>query len=533
MKFNIAGVPVGEFTIVYGGGYRKAAEILREYIYRAAGAELPLSEKAEHGRHEIRVGCSSRACSHLKVEFDGIDNGGFIIKEALGNLLIRANSAEGIFNGVYEFLHYALGWRFLPPDIDFLRDENAEIDLPEGYVLKHNPAYEYRQIDWVCAQEGEWQRKNHVNFKDFNWVGFVHTLSDLAETHDPGSQPCLSDEKIYETVLKNVRKWLDENPKCKIISVSQNDNQNFCKCPKCAAADEEEGSHAGSLLRFVNRIADAIRDDYPDVSIDTLAYQYTRKAPLHEKPRDNVIIRLCSIECCFSHELGDENCAENAAFKHDIIEWGKISKRLYIWDYVTDFSYYIPSFPNFRVILGNMRFFAENNAAGMYPEGNYNSVSGEFGELRAYLLARSMWNPYMTDEEYYSLMNDFLRGYYGAGWEYVRKFIDFTLEKSKPKHFNIWKHPFEIIDKETYAEYFDEIEAWWNKAEQLADNDAVRDRVKKSRLQWTAVKLLLNPDENEGREFYNTLKNLGIRWNEWNSFKDDPDFTLPPTQWLK
>jgi hypothetical protein len=43
------------------------------------------------------------------------------------------------------------------------------------------------------------------------------------------------------------------------------------------------------------------------------------------KPRDNVIVRLCSIECNFLKPLTD---ASNAAFTTDIINWNKISDRL-------------------------------------------------------------------------------------------------------------------------------------------------------------------------------------------------------------
>ena len=67
----------------------------------------------------------------------------------------------------------------------------------------------------------------------------------------------------------------------------------------------------GTLLRFVNAVADAVAERYPDVLVDTLAYQYTRNVPKLTRPRRNVIIRLCSIECCFRHPLTDETCPEN------------------------------------------------------------------------------------------------------------------------------------------------------------------------------------------------------------------------------
>ena len=213
------------------------------------------------------------------------------------------------------------------------------------------------------------------------------------------AQPCLTNPEVLAIAKKNVRKILASRPDADIISVSQNDNFTFCQCDKCRAVDEEEGSHAGTLLRFVNAIAEDIEKDYPHVAVDTLAYQYTRKPPKLTKPRKNVIVRLCSIECCFSHTLDDPSCPENRKFAEDIVEWNKICDRIYVWDYVTDFCFYVQTFPNFGVLRQNMRFFAEHGVKGMYPEGNYNSPqSGEFGELRCYLLAKLMIDPMMTEE---------------------------------------------------------------------------------------------------------------------------------------
>lgn len=36
---------------------------------------------------------------------------------------------------------------------------------------------------------------------------------------------------------------------------------------------DEEGSPMGPLLRAVNRVADAISEEFPNVVVDTLAYQ--------------------------------------------------------------------------------------------------------------------------------------------------------------------------------------------------------------------------------------------------------------------
>ena len=113
-------------------------------------------------------------------------------------------------------------------------------------------------------------------------------------------QRCLSNPDVLRIATQQVQRWIQEHPEANIISVSQNDTFNNCQCPQCKALDDSEGSPAGSLLRFVNAIADAVAKEHPNVRIDTLAYQYTRKPPNTLRPHKNVIIRLCSIECCFA-----------------------------------------------------------------------------------------------------------------------------------------------------------------------------------------------------------------------------------------
>ena len=63
-----------------------------------------------------------------------------------------------------------------------------------------------------------------------------------------------------------------------------------------AAADEEEYSPSGSMIRFVNKVAEHFEKDYPNLMIHTFAYQYIRKPPEQTKPRDNVVVQICSIE---------------------------------------------------------------------------------------------------------------------------------------------------------------------------------------------------------------------------------------------
>jgi hypothetical protein len=453
--------------------------------------------------------------------------------------VITAGNGRGILYGVYRFLEEQAGIRYFTPDLEVIPNKNFEITT--GYIAL-DPVFEFRQNNWFSAQtDAAWSVKNGINYNsgsipaemgdDWSYGGyFVHTIAYLTDT-DPSVQPCLTDPAIMEKTIAKVREVLASRPDTRLFSVSQNDNSHYCTCERCAAIDAEEGSPAGTLLRFVNAVAENIAEDYPNVVIDTLAYTYTRKAPLITRPRPNVCIRLCSIECCWMHTLSDPTCEQNIAFVQDLLEWNEICDRIYIWDYTTNFSYYIPTYPNFNVLRDNMRFFADHGVKGMFPQGNYSSASGEFGELRQYLLAKLMMDPYMTAETYYRHMDEFLKAYYGDGWMYIRAYMNYVGAEAAAAHSNIRSNPFELVSKEKYQAMEETIEFWWNKAEELAGDRLAF--VQRSRLQWRYIQLMLHPNEEVAKAFVADVEAAGVYWNEWRTTKlpDKANLTLPPDHW--
>ncbi len=516
-KIIVKGQAFTAAEVVSGPGApeRYAAEELRTYLGK------------------IGLGLSGGVRIEVRIE-PSLQREAVRVRALGGRLMLEGGSGRGAIYAVYTFLERYAGMRFFMPGLETLGEGDIAVDEDSEFT----PVFEMRQSDWRCGNGSlDWRLKNRINRGEIpaelgggiTYGGFVHTLGGLTGTPQD-RQPCLSDPENLKKAIAGVREILRKDPAVSIISVSQNDNQNFCTCEKCAAVDSEEGSHAGTLLRFVNAVAADIAADYPDVLIDTLAYQYTRRAPKITKPRPNVCVRLCSIECCFSHPLEDASCPENLAFRRDIAEWSKITDRIYIWDYVTDFCFYVPTFPNFGVLRENMRFFADHGVKGMYPEGNYNSPqSGEFGELRCYLLARLMWDPRMDAVTYYRHMDEFLAAYYGEGWRYIRAYIDWTVGESRGRHMSIWAKPFEIIPADRWAAMEQTFDAWWDAAAAAAGGR--RAAVERSRLQWTCIKLCLHPDADGAAAFLAALKENGIMWREWNAAPDKCDLSASPATW--
>jgi hypothetical protein len=167
-------------------------------------------------------------------------------------------------------------------------------------------------------------------------------------------------------------------------------------------------------------VAEDIEGEFPNVAIDTLAYQYTRKPPKFARPRRNVIVRLCSIECSFSKPLADER---NKKFRDDIVGWSKICNRLYIWDYTTNFRHHVMPHPNLRVLGPNVRFFADHNVKGIFEQGAYTTYGAEMAELRAWVLAKLLWDPTRDGQ---ALIDEFIEGYYGPAAPHIRNYLNVT-----------------------------------------------------------------------------------------------------------
>lgn len=221
-----------------------------------------------------------------------------------------------------------------------------------------------------------------------------------------GTQLCLTNEEMIGEMAKNAIEVLKTNPKATIISISQNDWYGYCTCERCRAVDEEEGSHAGTMIRFINRMAEQIEKVYPDLYVDTLAYQYSRKPPKITRARKNVIVRLCSIECSFAQPLTDPR---NAPFADDLKRWTEKAPNLFVWDYVTNFMNYLIPHPNYRVWKDNINYYIDHHTIGLFEQGVYDLPGGDFVQLRAWVLAKLLWDP-GADQR--ALIDEFVRGYY-------------------------------------------------------------------------------------------------------------------------
>lgn len=422
---------------------RHAATELATFLTQITGGRFAVAAEPNQALANIYVGPQAAKIAQSDFSTDGLGDEGIVIRTVPNGLILAGGRPRGTLYAVYTFLEDHLGCRWWSSSESTIPSKPTVVlnDIDVRYV----PVLEYREPYWFDAFDGDWAARNKCNGQGHRlraehggkhiYEGFVHTFFPLippqkyfadhpewfseidGQRKHERAQLCLTNEEMRKELVKNLRERLRNNPAATIASVSQNDWYGNCQCAGCKAVEEEEESPAGLMLRFVNAVAADIEEEFPHVAISTLAYQYTRKPPKHVKPRPNVIVRLCSIECSFSKPLADER---NKPFRDDIVGWSQICNRLYIWDYTTNFRHHIMPHPNLRVLGPNVKFFVDHSVKGIFEQGAYTTSGAEMAELRAWVLAKLLWDPGRNGDQ---LVNEFVEGYYGPAAPYINKYL--------------------------------------------------------------------------------------------------------------
>ncbi len=536
---------------------RYAGEELRSYLNLITCALFHMAQAPFAGA-QIALG---RAADELLGGPDeGLGEDGFRIVTGEDYVAISGGK-RGVIYGAYEFLE-ALGCRFFTPECERVPSMTT-LDM-EPLNTRQVPALEYREHNYYYFRNHpRFAVKSRLNghssdiperfggHMPYTW--FVHTFERMVPTTVYGkehpeyfamydgkrrtldggrTQLCLTNPEVLAIATESVRRALREHPETRILSISQNDVTPGCQCPRCLAVDREEGSPAGTLMRFVNAIAEAMEPEFPRVIFDTLAYNHTRPVPSKTRPRHNVCVRLCSIECCFSHPF--ETCDDDrgvtlpdgtrSSFIRDLAAWGAYHDRLYIWDYTTCFAHYAAPFPNWRTLQPNMQAFVKNHVKGVFEQAN-GSVRGgvDFNELRAYVITRLLWDPFCDVKRH---IREFTDEYYGAAAPMVRRYIDALCDKAERDDIHVGFN--DQTDTPLYApEMLRMLDGILDEAEAAVSGDPLRAwRVGKARLsvRWVRLKnkamLDHQLDPEEVSRFFSDWKNYGMgRLDEWVSME--------------
>ena len=503
---------------------RKAAEDTAKYIKKVANLDLKIVPTATVGKPSIIV----KKDSALPEE-------AWDVRRIPEGLLISGGIPNGMLYACSEFLEHGLGCRFLAYDVTFV-PRKKKLILPDDFKRAGKPFFAGRSIyrGWTnMTTEFKVRSKQNGGIfagPEWGWYDRVvdnqgcHTyylysskfpkdkpewlsLNESGERlrgirgNGPG-QLCLTQQESRDFIFKEMvdrisgeRERLKENgrPYSRIIDLSANDNNQKCVCSGCLTAAKKYGSYSGVMLDFTNDLAARLEKVFPEMLIQTFAYEYTEEAPVSGRiaPRKNVLIHLAqlggeyhSVTKVNRDSVRPLNHPNNVLALKKFLEWSKFGTPLKMWDYWVLYDQR-RNFPYTAIpaIGPNLRLYAKNHVTRIFAETE--AVMGRrlvtgccFQDLTWYLGAKLMVDPF-ADEQ--AIIADFMKHYYGSAAEAMSKLLTYLSNAMKTESTNLGKVG--IGASYLTAKFFADTEKLLAEAEELATKDpAVLGRIGEERI---------------------------------------------------
>ena len=528
-----------EYVIVEGAqatpAERFAARELGAFLKKATGADFALVSETNQPlpAKAVYVGWTGYAAQGIPLASLGAEE--WVVQTRQRNLVLTGGRPRGTLYAVYEFLEQQVGCRWL--------DEVAEVvPARPGLVLapldvRDKPAFWDRKI--YTSTRGKLTDLFNVRNKDtretcpeygygvhYGSPSETHTLhyyaKDWPSNHPPeylamtahGERPraadsggpgqvCPTHPEVRRLMLGTLRRYIAADrakaaqtgaPAPRIYAIESNDNPLMCQCPACKAFSEREGANAGPFLDLVNFLADGVREEYPDVLVDTFAYLQTLDFPKTVRPRENVLIRMAQLNA-FSG-MNTNACGYRLRERPDyfrpmthpvnrsclamFMNWAAHARHMTYWDYWVIYTdTYMTPYINLACIKPDLELFLNNRVETMFVECEY-ADSSSFYALKRWAGLKLMQNPRQPVDP---LIDTFMSGYYGPAasamtdyLRYMEKRIAEFPETEKLSYLNAQRRPYLDVDFYVTAQsLLDESEAC------CGTNRAARFRVQRER----------------------------------------------------
>jgi hypothetical protein len=437
---------------------RSAALELDDYLTKITGGTFETQTETAAGSTpgSIYVG-NTQFATRAGADGSTLASEAWRIKTQNGNLILVGGGTRGTLYATYHFLEDVAGVRWWNPWEETVPTLGV---LPvRAMDVRGKPSFSYRDIYMTYGHdEGAFAIRSRLNrdgdapigaqyggSRDYGPPYHVHTFFKIlspakycAEHPDwfvvrgegvptvTTGELAMSNPAMRREFLKNLREIIRQShqdakeknlPLPDVFSVSQEDNDvSFATPADAALLAENGGAESAILLDFINFLADNIKDEFPDVYIDTLAYFTGEKAPTKIRPRDNVIIRLCDTQ---GNPLLPITAERNHAFRENVESWSKITRNLRVWHYNITFKFPSVPTPTLATYAPTLRFLRAHNVEGVFTEFEY-PLTTDMRDMKVWVLCKLLEDPNRDGE---ALKNEFIDGYYGAAAPHVREYL--------------------------------------------------------------------------------------------------------------
>ncbi|MDR3263866.1 MAG: DUF4838 domain-containing protein [Clostridiales bacterium] len=302
-----------------------------------------------------------------------------------------------------------------------------------GYVAEDDPVY---------LAHPKWFGTDQTNSV---WPSWSHW--DRGPEHGvyDGTQLCYNahgDEAERDALLaksfETLKASLILNTKKTIVTFTIQDGGGLCDCDECRHVKEEYGADSASILLFMNDLhsivdewflTDEGKDYARELEIIFFAYHDSEEPPTKGdiKCADGVSVFFAPITADFTRSINDPI---NAVTKSNMEGWAKVSDKMFLWIYGSNFSSSFSPSDNFDTMQDWYKLAFECNTAYIFnlsrmglalTWGQTNDHVSGWEIFKAYLQAKLAWDVNADVDE---LTDRFFDGYFGEASGEMREYFD-------------------------------------------------------------------------------------------------------------
>ena len=403
----------------------------------------------------IAFGVSEKEMWHIIIQIDPTVQEGFRISRKGSDIRLTASDDRQML-----WLQYQL--------IKKISKEDPRIDgsdLPPALVNLTDTcgtfAFDYQSIYSPAGLNPDYTGVMGLNNFDDSWGIWGHNLRKVlgdnvdkvyatihGKTDD--SQLCFSSPEMYRQIEEYIVNNFGEKGNSRFV-IAPDDNPYACTCASCTAMGNTEKNATPAVTELILRLAQR----FPKHTFFTTSYLSTQQAT--EKPLPaNAGVMVSAID--FPLRRIDGKDTQEKKFAQQLENWKKVTKNIYIWDYINNFDDYLTPFPILKIAQQRLRFFKENGASGIFFNGSgYNYSS--FDEMRTFVLSALLINPEQS-------VDDLVKSYFNQEYPVSKKWLyDYYigLENSTQSgkklglYAGIRESENSFLNPEKFTEFYDEM----------------------------------------------------------------------------
>ncbi len=421
-----------------------AAEELVRCLEAATSKEVLLAmEESSGGGGAIHVGPTALARS-VGPDPAGLGPEEWVIMAREGKLFLYGGRPRGTLYAVFEYLEDHVGVRWWTPRDEFVPP--FEWVAPPDLDSRGKPAFAYRDI---FGMEGPRRFRAHARLnghfsklpdlyggaESYGPPRHVHNFFDYIppdiyfETHPEyfsekaglryaeGGQLCLTEPGLLEAVRETLTGYIDSSD-AHLFSFSQNDWAGACECDACRKLASRTGGASGPLVQFINRLAESIAEEHPDILLDTLAYNHTMVPPRGMRLRENVVVRFSGFHARDRSKPVTDPA--NRVVREALEGWTEVAAHLRVWEYAVSYGANgdLP-LANLPVLAQDLRYYLAIGVEGIFVQLDF-PVATDMRDLKLWVLSKLMEDPARDHER---LVEEFTSGFYGTAGAMVRRYL--------------------------------------------------------------------------------------------------------------